>query len=340
MRIGTRLTLVLLLCVMPVLAAYTYWSVEQSNVYTNELKQSARAVSAGVAPAVDQEVIAQEWSKIGDAFRKLNAEGTRSALLHKDGTLWYSLPDFPAEVVAAARVQLAQRKSEEFGPTTGARSWFCELVPLKGESGHVIGYLLEVQDWTKAARDIQAQSIASVIVAIVLMGIVATVIPLTVNRYVSRPLADLSAKVMKFSADDSGRGAGSEVELLGEEFRRLDQQLDTARTDIAGRHRRELELERELQRADRLATIGALAAGLAHEIGTPMGVIRVRAEDLQQDADNFGGVARKAGHHRAADRSRHANSQDAARLRAQERVAHGGLRSADYRRTGADLART
>src|SRR5208337_1423065 len=39
----------------------------------------------------------------------------------------------------------------------------------------------------------------------------------------------------------------------------------------------------ELQRADRLATIGALAAGLAHEIGTPMGVIRVRAEDLQQD---------------------------------------------------------
>ena len=283
MRIGTRLTLVLLLCVMPVLAAYTYWSVEQSNVYTNELKQSARAVSAGVAPAVDQEVIAQEWNKIGDAFRKLNAEGTRSALLHKDGTLWYSLPDFPAEVVAAARVQLAQRKSEEFGPTTGARSWFCELVPLKGESGHVIGYLLEVQDWTKAARDIQAQSIASVIVALVLMGIVATVIPLTVNRYVSRPLADLSAKVMKFSADDSGRGAGSEVELLGEEFRRLDQQLDTARTDIAGRHRRELELERELQRADRLATIGALAAGLAHEIGTPMGVIRVRAEDLQQD---------------------------------------------------------
>jgi len=167
-RIGTRLTVVLLLCVMPVLAAYTYWSVEQSNVYTNELKQSARAVTSGVAPAVDEEVIAQEWNKIGDTFRKLNAEGTRSALLHKDGTLWYSLPDFPADAVAAARVQLAQRKSEEFGPTTGARSWFCELVPLKGESGHVIGYLLEVQDWTKAARDIQAQSIASVIVAIVL----------------------------------------------------------------------------------------------------------------------------------------------------------------------------
>ena len=59
MKIGTRLTIVLLLCLMPVLAAYTYWSVERSNVYVNELKQSARAVSSGVAPSVDEEVIAQ-----------------------------------------------------------------------------------------------------------------------------------------------------------------------------------------------------------------------------------------------------------------------------------------
>ena len=147
----------------------------------------------------------------------------------------------------------------------------------------MIGYLLEVQDWTKVARDSRAQTLASFVVAIVLMGVVAIVIPLSVRRYVSRPLDDLSAKVMKFSSDDSDRSGGSELELLGEEFRKLDQQLNRARSDLEERHRRELELERGLQRADRLATIGTLAAGLAHEIGTPMGVIRVRAEDLQQD---------------------------------------------------------
>jgi signal transduction histidine kinase len=268
---------------VPVLAAYAYWSVERSNVYTNELKQSARAASSGVAPSVDEELIANEWNKIDEAFRKMDAAGTRSALLRKDGKLWYSLPDFPAELVDAARVQLAQRDSAEFGPTTGARNWFCELVPLKDKGGDIIGYLLEVQDWTKVARDIRTQTSASFAVAILLIGVVATVIPLMVNRYVSRPLADLSAKVMKFSTDDADWGAGSEVELLGEEFRRLDQQLNCARSDLQERHRRELELHRELQRADRLATIGTLGAGLAHEIGTPMGVIRVRAEDLEQD---------------------------------------------------------
>src|SRR5208283_5075712 len=186
--------------------------------------------------------------------------------------------------ISAAQVQLAQHISYEFGPTAGVKNWFCELVPLKNQGGEVIGYLLEVQDWTKVASDSRAQSIASLVVAIALLGVVATVIPLTVHRYVSRPLADLSAKVLKFSSDDSDRGGGSEVELLSEEFRRLDQQLNRARSDLQQRHRRELELERELQRADRLAMIGTLAAGLAHEIGTPMGVIRVRAEDLQQDA--------------------------------------------------------
>lgn len=88
MRIGTRLTLVLLACLMPVLAAYTYWSVERSNVYVNKLKRSARAPSSGLATSVDEEVNAQEWGKIGDAFRKMDAEGTKSALLRKDGRLW------------------------------------------------------------------------------------------------------------------------------------------------------------------------------------------------------------------------------------------------------------
>jgi two-component system NtrC family sensor kinase len=282
-KIGTQLTLVLLLCVMPVVAAYTYWSVEQSNVYVNVLRQSARAVSSGIAPSVDEEVIAQQWDKIDDAFRKMDAEGTRSALLRKDGTLWHSLPDFPSELVDAARVQLAQHQSAEFEPTSTAKNWFCELVPLKGQGDEVIGYLLEVQDWTKVARDSRAHAIAAIVVALGLMGIVATVIPAMVHRYVSRPLADLSAKVTRFSANDVDRAAGSEVELLSEEFNKLDRQLDRARSDLEDRHRRELELERELQRADRLATIGALAAGLAHEIGTPMGVIRVRAEALQND---------------------------------------------------------
>ena len=39
-------------------------------------------------------------------------------------------------------------------------------------------------------------------------------------------------------------------------------------------------LEQQLVRAEKLVTVGALTAGLAHEIGTPLGIIRGRAEVL------------------------------------------------------------
>jgi two-component system sensor histidine kinase HydH len=39
-------------------------------------------------------------------------------------------------------------------------------------------------------------------------------------------------------------------------------------------------LESQLLRAEKLATVGVLAAGIAHEIGTPLGVVRGRAEYL------------------------------------------------------------
>lgn len=47
-------------------------------------------------------------------------------------------------------------------------------------------------------------------------------------------------------------------------------------------HRKELEAK--VVHQDRLASIGLLASGLAHEVGTPLGVIRGRAEFLQMQA--------------------------------------------------------
>src|SRR5690349_15642174 len=39
----------------------------------------------------------------------------------------------------------------------------------------------------------------------------------------------------------------------------------------------------ELQHANRLATVGRLAAGLAHEFGTPLGVVLARAQMIISD---------------------------------------------------------
>lgn len=53
---------------------------------------------------------------------------------------------------------------------------------------------------------------------------------------------------------------------------------------IAVDMREEKKLEQQVMHQDRLASIGVLASGLAHEIGTPLGTIRGRAELLQMAA--------------------------------------------------------
>lgn len=51
-------------------------------------------------------------------------------------------------------------------------------------------------------------------------------------------------------------------------------------------------LERQLISAEKLATTGVLAAGIAHEVGTPLGIIRARAELLLDDIER--GANRRA----------------------------------------------
>src|SRR5882757_9692577 len=284
-RVGTRVTFVLLLALTPAVVAYTYWSVERSTrPYINDLKRETRAAMRGLAPALENEIRQGQWDQIGGVLERFSTEGSESALFGRDGKLWYAPHNFPSELIPTAKeFQLSSAKGfAEFERTAIARRWFCRLISLSNQSHQIIGHLQVAQDWTDITEDLRVRTIVSVVAALVLVMGIATVIPLVVRRYVSRPLAELTEKVTRFPKEDELERdlAKDEVRLLTEEFWRLDDQLTKARADLLERHRRELDLERRLQHAQRLATIGTLASGLAHEIGTPMGVIRARAEYL------------------------------------------------------------
>ena len=281
------MTFVLLLALTPAVATYTYWSVQRSTrTYITDLKRETHATTRGLAPALENEIREGRWDQVRSVLARISTEGTESALFGLDGKLWYAPNDFPSELIPNSQ-QFKRASSKgfvEFERTAIERQWFCRLITLSNESRQLIGYLLLAQDWTDINNDLRARTTVSIVAALVLVFGIATIIPLVVRRYVSGPLAELTEKVTRFSKEgEFGRGPpGDELRLLTEEFWSLDDQLVKARAALLERHRRELELERRLQHAERLATIGTLASGLAHEIGTPMGVIRARAEYLLQ----------------------------------------------------------
>jgi two-component system, NtrC family, sensor kinase len=286
-RVGTRVTFVLLLALTPAVATYTYWSVQRSTrTYITDLKRETHATTRGLAPALENEIKEGRWDQVRSVLARISTEGTESALFGLDGKPYYAPHNFSPELIPTSQEfeRASSKGFVEFERKAIGRQWFCRLITLSNQSRQLIGYLLLAQDWTDINNDLRARTMVSVAAALVLVVGIATIIPLVVRRYVSRPLAELTEKVTRFSKEgEFGRSpAADEVRLLTEEFWSLDDQLVKARADLLERHRRELELERRLQHAERLATIGTLASGLAHEIGTPMGVIRARAEYLLQ----------------------------------------------------------
>jgi two-component system, NtrC family, sensor kinase len=283
-KVGTRLIIALLLVLLPVMGGYMYWSVTRSTgTYVHQLQRESRATARSLAAALEDDIRTDEWDQVHDVLERIHSDGTEAAVFSLNGQLWYSLPGFPERL----KMTPDQIRSAKVGEplefrvdTPPGEEWVCYLVSLGSPPSRRIGYLLVANNWTDVRQDITERGRISAVAGIVTLFVIVALIAFAVRRYISLPLAELSRRVMSFSADEPASRPliGDEVEMLIGEYRKLGEELAKARADLLEKHRSEIELERRLLHSDRLATIGSLAAGLAHEIGTPMGVIRGRAE--------------------------------------------------------------
>ncbi len=300
MKVGTRFIIALLMVLLPVMGIYMYWTAHRSTQsYVHDLERESRATARSLGAALNDDIRTNEWDQVDDVLERIRVDGTEAAVFDKDGKPWHALRAFPENLkLSPARVRLARPdRPLEFRLDADADGeWICEVVPLGPPKYPLVGYLLVANDWTDVRQDLRDRVRISVVAGLVTLVLIVALIAFAVRRYISWPLAELSRRVISFSSGEStsrdhlvparaksglkAEPTGDEVELLIGEFRKLGEELAKARADLLEKHRSEIELERRLLHSDRLATIGSLAAGLAHEIGTPMGVIRGRAEYL------------------------------------------------------------
>src|SRR5579862_2880752 len=266
------------------MGGYMYWSIHHSTQsYINDLARESRSTARTISASFDDDIRVGEWDQVDDVLQRIRPDGTEGAVFTNEGKLEHALPGFPdalkltPEQIKSATMNAPAEFRIDAEPN---REWICHVVPMGPPSHPQTGYVLVATDWTDVRQDLKERGEIAAITGLVTLVAMVAIILVAVRRYISRPLAELSRRVIRFPSDDSAARipVRDEVQLLTGEFRKLGEQLGKARADLLEKHRSEIELERRLLHSDRLATIGSLAAGLAHEIGTPMGVIRGRAE--------------------------------------------------------------
>jgi signal transduction histidine kinase len=121
---------------------------------------------------------------------------------------------------------------------------------------------------------------------VALVVLLASLILIIVRRSITRPINHLIGRIQEIASGQwsqriAVRGR-DEVALLAEEFNLMSDELRKAHSRLVDEQQAKLQLERELRYSERLASMGRLAAGLAHEIGTPLNIIGGRAEFLMR----------------------------------------------------------
>ena len=99
---------------------------------------------------------------------------------------------------------------------------------------------------------------------------------------VGRPMRGLMAHAHRIGEGDFSRASEprgrDEIALLSREMNAMCERLEVASAQVEAETRSRILAIEQLRHADRLMTVGKLASGIAHELGTPLNVIEARAE--------------------------------------------------------------
>ncbi len=283
MKIARKFTLALVACVIVALTINAIWTVREAMA---RAEQEAAAHQTVIARAL-RPAVTSVWSVDG-RDRALAMLREADQRLRRVQIRWVSPnaadPAF-APLVKGSRLEPLAR-GEDVTIVEREADRVISYVPLAspdtpdGPTGAI-----EIVESLERARDVQRGAIRQaglLALGATLLAAIAT--SLLGAWFVGRPMATFLEQVRRIGSGDLSYRIPikqrDEFGVLAEEMNRMCDQLAESSAEAARANEANMRALDQLRHADRLATVGRLAAGMAHELGTPLNVVSARAKPI------------------------------------------------------------
>jgi two-component system NtrC family sensor kinase len=285
MRVALKLVLATVLGTLAVLVIFGWLRAQREvELFDTDMRKDHALIATTLGVCV-----ADVWAKAGPAravqlVKQADAErpGMRLGFVHADGT---------QSKVAPGRThgRRVVDRLEHFvtGEIVGIEQDFLVTrVPVRGPQGELLGAVEVAESLAVRGDFIRANETGTLLATLAMVGFSGGVVLVMGVWLVGRPLNLLAAKAKRIGRGDlSGPvpfAQRDEIGQLGREVNAMCERLAEATARSEAETSARIRAMEQLRHADRLITVGRLAAGIAHELGTPLNVITGRVKMLRR----------------------------------------------------------
>ena len=299
MKLGTKLIVSLISTIVIIMIVHGYLSLRQDREnIIREMRVGmtglARAVQAALQPVYGDAKDVKATKHFIDGVGRpgnihgvviYDLSGSRVAL---SASLARSdeFPNLdPAPVLKISPSEVLRTGAESEGIVEDAAyPIYYRISPIRNEADQLIGAFVLARRGLGASQILVTRRNRIFVTTAMLIVLLSLLVLFFVRRNVARPIDRL---IERIRAIGDGRWheriqieEKSEITSLAQEFNRMCARLQELYDRLINEQQERLNLERNLRQSEKLASVGQFAAGLAHEIGTPLGIIGGRAEFL------------------------------------------------------------
>jgi len=296
LKLGTRLTIYLALIIIFVLSGYGYLHVvSRRNMHIRKMKVEVKSIGQTFKIALEKISLHREKGYVQELIDAIeNYERTLGVFVYQEkGELLFRSPSLAkgeGHFLQLVKDSMSKDQPQEMFQLYEGMPVFIYAFPLKNRNGNNIGGVAIIQDTSFMEEEIKEAKKEIFLIILILIGGTVSFVLLVTRRWITLPIAHLMEGVKRMAKGDLDTRItlpkGDEIYELAQAFNQLAAELKEAQNRIIKEGEKRLEFERTLQQSQKLATIGQIASGLAHEIGTPLNIITGRAELIQRRLDD------------------------------------------------------